>query len=273
MSRLSTALRLSLRTATRYGLAAALGVLRVGLGGGGEALAHARAVRLPGLQRPLWLRPGTSDLANFAQVFLDGQLDLDAWPQGRELIVRAGAAASVVVDAGAYIGLSSIRLATLFPGARILAIEPDPANAATLRRNVEGLPQVEVVEAGVWDRECRLAVVNAHDHAWERRVEEAADGPVRGLAIDDLLRAYAGRPLAAVKLIVEGAEARAFAGDPAWLDRAQCVVFMPNDWQRPWSGAGRTAMRALAAQPFDWAVRDLVVIGFRDPNADQVLNS
>lgn len=264
---LSTVLRIGLRTARRHGWRAAAGVMRVGLGRGGEAAETALPVRLPELARPIWLRPGTSDLANFEQVFLDGQLDLGSWPQGREVLDRMSGGPAVVVDAGAYIGLSSVRLAALFPGARLLAIEPDPGNAALLRRNVAGDPNIEVVEAGVWDREARLAVVNPHDPQWERHVEEAAAGPIRGVSIDGLLEPYADRPLAAVKLIVEGAEARVFARSPAWLDRAQCVVFMPNDWQRPWTGAARVALRALAAQPFDWAVRDLVLIGFRDPSA------
>lgn len=49
-----------------------------------------------------------------------------------------------VLDCGANIGLSAIRFATLYPGARIVAFEADPTIAAMLRRNLEACAMTAV---------------------------------------------------------------------------------------------------------------------------------
>ena len=49
---------------------------------------------------------------------------------------------SVIIDAGANIGLASIWFASKFPEARILAIEPEKSNYELLVRNVEPLHHV-----------------------------------------------------------------------------------------------------------------------------------
>jgi len=45
-------------------------------------------------------------------------------------------APDVIVDAGANIGLATVYLHGLFPGARFVCVEPDPANIPLLRRNL-----------------------------------------------------------------------------------------------------------------------------------------
>jgi FkbM family methyltransferase len=58
----------------------------------------------------------------------------------------------VILDCGANIGLSVIYFKKLFPGAELIAFEPDEANYALLMKNIElnGLQNVTVHKAAVW---------------------------------------------------------------------------------------------------------------------------
>jgi len=64
--------------------------------------------------------------------------------------LRAGAC---LYDVGAHIGFYSLLAARLVGGdGRVVAFEPDPANASVLQANVSrnGLSQVEVIQAALW---------------------------------------------------------------------------------------------------------------------------
>jgi FkbM family methyltransferase len=63
------------------------------------------------------------------------------------------AAGDLVLDLGAYCGASTISFAkAVGPTGHVVAFEPDRANAAALRENVNrhGLTNVTIVEAGIW---------------------------------------------------------------------------------------------------------------------------
>ena len=74
-------------------------------------------VRVPGIKEPIFLRRGTSDVAIFDQVFLDGDYDIDFKFHPR-----------TIIDAGANIGLFSIMMKNRFPGSKVICIEPDKEN-------------------------------------------------------------------------------------------------------------------------------------------------
>ena len=65
---------------------------------------------------------------------------------------RTRSRAPVVIDAGANIGLATIRVKEQYPEARVLAFEPDPRAFGALRRNVStfGLKDVELFNMAAW---------------------------------------------------------------------------------------------------------------------------
>jgi FkbM family methyltransferase len=132
------------------------------------------------------------------------------------------------VDCGAHVGLFSALAARR--GARVIALEADPYNAAALRRNVAGL-DVRVLEKAVSDR-----VGRADFHAFAGTISgslvDRADRP-RGRTVPVELTALdaelAGEDAAAalvVKLDVEGAEPRALAGMRETIARAARLVLV-----------------------------------------------
>ena len=192
---------------------------------------------------------------------------LDFCPQGRALL-RASEASDrpqVIVDAGAYVGYSSIALSLMFPKARVLAVEPHAANYAALCRNVAAFPNIEPIHAALWHR-AAVGVVEDGAATWAIRVaEESGRRKVPAITMDDLLALALGADLLAVKLVIEGSERYLFSNGADWLARPRLVVWMPTDWRLPQWGAGRATIRALAPHAFDYVIRDECLFCFRDP--------
>jgi FkbM family methyltransferase len=220
----------------------------------------------------MWLRPGTPDVAVFERMFLRSALDVSAYPQQERIAARAHELGrrAVIIDGGANIGFAAIWFARLYPEATILAVEPGSENFALLKKNAAAYSNIVPIHAGLWDKPTDLGIVNMGAAAWALRVGEVSGAPaaetIEAVAINELIaRAGHGAEPLIVKLIIEGAERAVFRSNTEWLDRTDLVIYMPGDWAQPWGGAGRTAMAALARQPFDWIVRELCVFCFREP--------
>ena len=171
------------------------------------------AYRLRGSGVVFHLRHGTPDVNTYDEVFRQRQY---APPPEVEPLIGA---APRVADLGANIGLFGAWTLARSPGARLLAFEPDPANADVLRRTIAGNPRAgwELVEAcaGAADGETRFA---AGGFALSRMGEGDTVVPV----IDALERL---RDAHVVKMDVEGGE-WAILGDPRFGELPARVVVL-----------------------------------------------
>ncbi len=108
-----------------------------------------------------------------------------------------------ILDCGAHTGCAVLRWRQLHPGARITAIEADPAIAALLRENVRAWndSETEVINAAAWshDGEIRFAATGQDNGL------VSADG-TRVIPALDLAR-LCREPVDLLKLDIEGAEA------------------------------------------------------------------
>lgn len=127
---------------------------------------------------------GTPPLVSLAL----GQYELE---EMRVLRTLLGGAATFV-DVGANIGWYALHAAALFPRLKVVALEPVPATAAALRRNVElnGL-SVEIVSAGLAERPGETEI-------W-------VSSSVSGAASAAPSRAYAGQAPVACPMTTLGA--------------------------------------------------------------------
>jgi FkbM family methyltransferase len=126
--------------------------------------------------------------------------------------------ADTFFDVGAHVGFFSVCAASL--GARVVAVEPDPSNAARLRRNVElnGF-DVTVVEAAAWDETGTVDLVGGASP--KERVAVPGERTA-SVSLDDLAERH-GLPTV-VKVDVEGAESRVLEGAKRVLAEASPVV-------------------------------------------------
>ena len=83
--------------------------------------------------RPVLLRHGTVDVWVFVEVFVRRLYE----PPPAVAAALERAAEPLVLDLGANIGMFGLNALTRHPGARVIAYEPDPRNAAIHRRHVE----------------------------------------------------------------------------------------------------------------------------------------
>jgi FkbM family methyltransferase len=165
----------------------------------------------------------------FESVYLAYKQLLEAGPvNGLERCVPEG---TTVLDLGANIGFFSVRFGRwVGPAGRVVAVEPEQRNLASLRRRVAraGLqPVVECVAAAVADAPGELRLARTPSHPGDHHL--APDGLlVRAVTVDGLT-ATDPRPLSLIKIDVQGAEALAIAGGPRAIERHHPALFVEID--------------------------------------------
>jgi FkbM family methyltransferase len=187
-------------------------------------------VAVPGLKQPLHVRAGTSDVQSFQEVFLDLDYAIEPLRPPR-----------LVVDVGANSGYSTVYFAHRFPDARVVAVEPEPANARLLRRNTAPFANVRTMVAALWPREAELTIENPGAAAWSFRMRESHAGEtalVQGLPLPALLKAALGQSAGGtridlLKIDIEGAEMDLFSLPVPWLDQVDVLVIELHERYRP----------------------------------------
>lgn len=180
------------------------------------------AIHCKPLGREVWLRPGTSDLVVFNEVFGEKDYEFACWDIKPQLIV----------DAGANIGMTTLYFARLNPQARIIAIEPEPSNVELLRRNTADMKQVMVKAAALWPRKSALDFSDANAGKWAFSVRESdpESGAVAAVTIPEILAETGAERIDLLKIDIEGAERELFGdGAEQWLPRVGRIVIELHD--------------------------------------------
>lgn len=169
------------------------------------------------------VRRGSSDRNVFNQVFVYREYDHPELPASAELIV----------DAGANVGYSAVFFACKYPGATVVAIEPEDANFEALQANTRRHPSIKPLKAALWPTRTELAIADPKAEAWAFQTVEAKGGGVPATTISDILDEY-GRDIDILKIDIEGAERELFEqGAEAWLGRVGTLVIELHDHLRP----------------------------------------
>lgn len=138
--------------------------------------------------------------------------------------IRPGA---TVLDVGAHVGYYTLLSAVLAgPRGRVHAFEPNPQNAAFLRRHVRlnRLGNVTVEQAAVSDR-AGTARFDFGTGSGTGHLADAGALEVRTVRLDDYCAQHGLAPTV-VKIDVEGAEMSVLAGGRETLARHRPVIFL-----------------------------------------------
>ena len=147
-----------------------------------------------------------------------------------------------VVDGGAHVGVFT-RYALGRGAARVIAIEPEPTNAACLEANLAGeiaAGTVTLVKAGIWDRRDSLPMSRGLDG------NSGSAGFVRPLPqvpviehmpllpLDEIMDQLGIDRVGFIKMDIEGAERQALAGAARTIRRSKprmaiCTYHLPDD--------------------------------------------
>lgn len=177
-------------------------------------------VSVSGLEYPVSLRPSTSDIPTFRQVFIDEHYDADL-----------GFNPETIVDAGGNIGLATLYFHRKYPTAKIISIEPELNNYQQLLANINSYNPLEAINRALWyENEVDLTILNPDSDAWGFQVGESEESSqvVRTISIPAILQRVEVIDL--LKIDIEGAERALFENQPhAWLPFVKSIFIEIHD--------------------------------------------
>lgn len=155
------------------------------------------------------------------------------------IIDTASRPVGTIIDAGANIGLESLRFRHNHPDARIVAIEPDIENFALLRRNCGDDPRIELFNLALWSGPATLALrQESNNEAFQVTTEAGAGPKVEALSIENILTRFDWPRIGILKLDIEGANMKFSAPEPnagstgstvsSWRSRTMIGRAQPN---------------------------------------------
>jgi FkbM family methyltransferase len=175
------------------------------------------------------LRPNTSDIPNFYQIFI-----------GNEYEINLPFEPKSIIDGGANIGLATIYLKSKFPDAKVVCVEPDEDNFQALTNNVKDLEDVISLKGGLWHSKTRLSISDKHESGkWGMIVEEPKDGDknetlTETFTIDEIMEIAGLEQIDLLKLDIETAERELFSKNfQSWLPKTKAIIIELHDWITP----------------------------------------
>ena len=202
MSVVSAVRRAAASLHTHFSLFGARGVLKRVLLGLTGSLDRRFSASIPNSTKNIILRLGTTDVAAFEHVFVEDEYKF--W------LARQP---STIIDAGANVGMSAVYFALRYPGAKIVAIEPEPTNFDVLTSNAKLFPQIIPINAALWNREGVVQIEDGGGGNWGMRVADTnipSEIAVRSTTLASLLEQLNLDHVDLLKIDVEGAECEIF---------------------------------------------------------------
>lgn len=207
-------------------------------------------IAVPGLPHPVHVRPHTTDVDTFLEVFVRREYDLAGSKRASRGAQQHNLAS--IVDGGANVGYTSLFFTRAYPDAQIIAIEPDASNFAALVRNTRPYPNITPLHGALWPHVGSLRISNPQAEHWAfqvRETERADAGAVRAFTVPDLLALTGKGHIDLLKLDIEGAEKELFAsGAASWLPHVDLIAIELHDFLRP--GCAAAFYHALAPYAF-----------------------
>lgn len=211
-----------------------------------------RSIWCPALQRPVHFRD-RGDYLVLAHLF------------GENYSFRGNLAAiRSVIDLGANIGVETLRLAGIFAGSKVVAVEPDEQNFRMLERNVAGDQRIRPVCAGAWGESCRVSVRRKNVSHEDICVAQDNSGEIPGMTIPDLMKLGGFDEIGLLKVDIEGAEVSVFGPTAIqWIARLRVLVWELNDHEAPFALQSLVNAMSQAGVRFNFHLLGETIFGIR----------
>jgi FkbM family methyltransferase len=178
-------------------------------------------VTIPGFSEPVAVRPQYSDRSVFRHVFVYSTYALKT-PRRDDV--------KWIIDAGANVGYSALFFAGQYPGAKIVAIEPNEANFQLLISNTRQCGRIKAKRGALWHEKASLAIVDPRANAQAFQVRPDSSGLVEAVTIPDIMKSENITQIDILKMDIEGAEKYIFQGDcSSWLGCVRTLLVELHD--------------------------------------------
>ena len=205
-------------------------------------------LNVPGILHPIYLRPGTSDIQTFEQLFYEDEygFPLDFEPK-------------TIIDGGANIGLAAVYFTNKFAKAKIVSIEPEPSNYEMLLKNTGNYDKVMAVNAALnSSSEAKIIIEDKGLGHWGFMTKEVDnDVPVDAvviptISISDIMKENNFKSVDLLKIDIEGAEKELFeSGYEKWLPKTKVLIIELHDRMK--KGCSKSVFKAICNYDFSFS--------------------
>ncbi len=170
----------------------------------------------------LIIRKGTTDSAVFRSIFLfkEFKLPIKITPK-------------LIIDAGAYTGLSALYYSSKYPSAKIICIEPENSNFEILENNTKNLPNITRIKAALYYKNAFLKIKDTGTGKWGfvvKEVFESENFDIKAITIEEILKKSGYDKIDILKLDIEGSEKQLFSKNyQTWLEKVNIIVLELHD--------------------------------------------
>lgn len=182
-------------------------------------------LKIVGIKHPIYLRKSSTDLPTFYQVFINNDYN-----------IKFEENSNIILDAGANIGLFSIKMKNQFPDSKIICIEPDTENFNVLQKNLSFYNNIFFENNGLWHRDTKLRVYDKFNKGkWGIVVEEDENnGTINSLSINSIIQKYNLEYIDILKIDIETSEKQLFSGNyKNWIPKVKTIVIELHDRLEP----------------------------------------
>lgn len=172
---------------------------------------------------PLIIRDNTDDIRIFHSIFVkkDYNIPIKIKPK-------------FIIDAGAYVGYSSMYFSSKYPNAKIISIEPEKNNFSTLKENTKNINNIEVINAGLWYKNCLLNIIDRGTGNFGFMLKEISSPPnnasIKSITIKNIMERFGIDEIDILKIDIEGAEKELFLKDSKnWIDKVNIIIIELHD--------------------------------------------
>ncbi|OUS18670.1 hypothetical protein A9Q93_03375 [Nonlabens dokdonensis] len=198
-------------------------------------------VKPKGYHNAVFLRPKTTDITVFYQVFLaqSYQINIPLNPK-------------IIIDCGANVGLSSVYFANRFPEAQVVAVEPESDNFNVLIKNISSYKNIIPINKGIWSHETNLKISNDQLGSWGFTIEES-DKPekntIQATSLKTIMDACTVNSIDILKIDIEGSEKELFEKNvDLWLPYVKILIIELHDGLK--AGSSKSVMKAVSKYDF-----------------------
>ena len=169
------------------------------------------------------VRLGTSDVNVFREIFADNEFYLELSKSPR-----------VVIDAGAYTGLSSVYFAARYPDAKVIAIEPEKSNFDVLVRNIKSFENIVPIQAALWKEETEVRLYDPGRGHWGyQTIDSKSQGETKqsvpSVTIESVMYDHDISFIDILKLDIEGAEKEVLECSRNWIHKVGVLIVELHD--------------------------------------------